>query len=338
MDTFVDSSWYYLRYVSARNDEVFADPAQLADWLPVDFYMIGPEHIVLHLLYSRFFTKFLRDEGYLKFGEPFMKMRHQGMILGPDGKKMSKSKGNVINPDEVIEKFGADCLRMYEMFMGPIESDKPWNVTAVMGVYRFLQRLESTFEAELSAVNEGRSADEQTQALVRQKLHNTLERISTNIPALKFNTAIASMMELLNDWEAARRTAGEAGILKLEELSLVVRAVAPFAPFLAEQLWSALPEAHRVSQQRAGESLSSVHLSTWPAFDTELAKPAVAIIPIQINGKVRARLTVAQDLLTEHTVILEQALAHPDVKKHLEGKSIKKQLYIAGKIVSIATE
>ncbi|MBP7875478.1 leucine--tRNA ligase [Candidatus Woesebacteria bacterium] len=338
MDTFVDSSWYYLRYVSSRNEEAFSDAKQLTDWLPVDFYMIGPEHIVLHLLYSRFFTKFLRDEGHLNFSEPFQKMRHQGMILGPDGKKMSKSKGNVINPDEIIEKFGADCLRMYEMFMGPIESDKPWNVTAVMGVYRFLQRLESTISAELSVVGQVMSAEDDIQARVRQKLHNTLKKVTLDIPASKFNTAIASLMELLNDWEAARRQVGEKSILTQEELSLVVRMIAPFAPFLAEELWQQLPEDLCASQRRVGEELSSVHLTVWPVFDAELAKPANVIIPVQINGKVRAKLQVVQELLIEHAVILEQALSHPDVLKHIEGKKIKKQLYIAGKIVSIVIE
>ncbi|MBP9820421.1 leucine--tRNA ligase, partial [Candidatus Woesebacteria bacterium] len=338
MDTFVDSSWYYLRYVSSRNEEAFSDPKQMADWLPVDFYMIGPEHIVLHLLYSRFFTKFLRDEGHLNFSEPFQKMRHQGMILGPDGKKMSKSKGNVINPDEIIEKFGADCLRMYEMFMGPIESDKPWNVTAVMGVYRFLQRLESTISAELSAAEQIMSVAGEMRVKVRQKLHNTLKKVTLDIPASKFNTAIASLMELLNEWETARRKAGEKSILTQDELSLVVRMIAPFAPFLAEELWQELPADVRASQRRESEELPSVHLTVWPAFDSELAKPASVVIPVQINGKVRAKLQVAQELLIEHTVILEQALSHPDVLKHIEGKKIKKQLYIAGKIVSIVIE
>jgi len=141
MDTFVDSSWYYMRYTDARGEFYFSRKEQLAKWLPTDMYLIGPEHIVLHLLYSRFFTKFMRDEGYFEISEPFAKMRHQGMILGPDGKKMSKSKGNVISPDIVIEKFGADTLRVYEMFMGPLEADKAWNTTAVAGVFRFLKRI-----------------------------------------------------------------------------------------------------------------------------------------------------------------------------------------------------
>lgn len=338
MDTFVDSSWYYLRYVSARNEAAFADPAQLSQWLPVDFYMIGPEHIVLHLLYSRFFTKFLRDEGFLNFDEPFTRMRHQGMILGPDGKKMSKSKGNVINPDEVIEKFGADCLRMYEMFMGPIESDKPWSVTAVMGVYRFLQRLQGLFETELSVVTTGTAAAADTKHSLRQKLHATLEKVSADLPALKFNTAIAALMELSNEWDASRRAVGEQQLLTVDELSLVCRMIAPLAPFLAEELWEQLPEAIRVEQRRPDEQLLSIHLTLWPVFDPILAKPSAVVIPVQLNGKIRAKLTITQDLLHEHSQVLEQAVAHPDIQKHLAGATIEKQLYIAGKIVSIVTQ
>lgn len=329
MDTFVDSSWYYLRYVSPRDESVFADSDQLAKFLPVDFYMIGPEHIVLHLLYSRFFTKFLRDQGYLQFDEPFMKMRHQGMILGPDGRKMSKSKGNVVNPDEIIENFGADCMRMYEMFIGPLEVDKPWNTSSVMGIYRFLQRLQSTFEAELSAQEVSRSDMGALREKVVQKLHATLEKITTDVPLLKFNTAIAVTMEFLNEWEAAVRSADTQQVLSVEELSIVARMIAPLAPFLAEELFQKLP---------GSSSEGSVHTQGWPAFDPQLAKPSTVVIPIQINGKVRARITAPYALLTEHTAILEAAMAESDVQKHLAGKTIKKQLYIAGKIVSITTD
>jgi leucyl-tRNA synthetase len=320
MDTFVDSSWYFLRYVDARNPGVFASAEQLKLWEPVDFYMIGPEHIVLHLLYSRFFTKFLRDQGYLKFDEPFMKMRHQGMILGPDGKKMSKSKGNVINPDEVIEKFGADTLRTYEMFMGPIEADKPWDVSAVAGVYRFLQRIhrlvhESVATSDLKT--EGAEA-----AAVRRKLHQTIKKVSQDIPELKFNTAIAFMMEFSNVWDKALQAKQT---LATHEMEMAVKIIAPFAPFLADELY-----------QVVGGTTTSIHTTTWPAWDESQIQVESITVGIQINGKVRGELKIAQADTTNEGKVLEAAKAQPVIQQWLEGKEIIKEIYVPGKIVSIA--
>ncbi len=323
MDTFVDSSWYFLRYVDARNKEVFASAEQLKQWEPVDFYMIGPEHIVLHLLYSRFFTKFLRDQGYLKFDEPFMKMRHQGMILGPDGKKMSKSKGNVINPDEVIEKFGADTLRTYEMFMGPIEADKPWDVSAVAGVYRFLQRIHRLVHESIS------SSDLKTEgveaAALRRKLHQTIKKVTQNIPDLKFNTAIAFMMEFSNTWEKAFQAKQT---LTVQEMEMVVKIMAPFAPFLAEELY------HAVS----GAEQASIHTATWPVWDEALVQSESITVGIQINGKVRGELEIAQEDLKNSEKILAAAKSLPVIQQWLSGKQIVKELYVPGKIISIAVQ
>lgn len=268
MDTFVDSSWYYLRYTDARNNEQFARKEQMEKWLPVDMYLIGPEHTVLHLLYSRFFTKFLRDQGYLSFDEPFLKMRHQGMILGPDGKKMSKSKGNVINPDEIIEKFGADTLRVYEMFMGPLDADKAWDMSSVAGVYRFLTRVDRLFQE-----NKGESSVELT-----RKLHQTIKKVGEDIPSLKFNTAIAALMELVNVWSEAQN---QGKGLASEEVAWMTQLLAPFAPFLAEELWS-----------RQGKS-ESIHLSAWPTFDSKLVQDETIELVIQVNSKVKGRITVS---------------------------------------------
>ncbi len=370
MDTFVDSSWYYLRYVSARNESVFADVKQLERWLPVDFYMIGPEHIVLHLLYSRFFTKFLRDEGYLKFSEPFLKMRHQGMILGPDGRKMSKSKGNVINPDEVIELYGADTLRIYEMFMGPIEADKPWNTTAVAGVYRFLQRIHTLFLDQLQdlknnnsdilsdknnssaqlyekakvntstnlSLEDQKSAKSPSNHKVLRKLHQTIQKVTHDIPALKYNTAIAGLMEFINTWEAERRQTksdlDKAQLLPMQDLASVAQLLAPFAPFLAEELWAEYQKTIN-SQLDNRSNLLSVHLVGWPKYDKELAKPELVSIPVQINGKLRAVIKLPSEALNNHQGVIDQALALPDIQKHLEGKQVKKTLYIAGRIVNL---
>lgn len=321
MDTFVDSSWYYLRYVDARNTSVFARRERLEQWLPVDFYMIGPEHIVLHLLYSRFFTKFLRDEGHLEFDEPFTKMRHQGMILGPDGKKMSKSKGNVINPDEVIEKFGADTLRMYEMFMGPIEADKPWDVRAVVGVYKFLQRVHKKVSEAFT--EQVKTSD----PLVERKLHQTIKKITGDIPSLKFNTAIAALMEFLNSWESAP------GSLKQSDLESFILLLAPFAPFLAEELWQMVKD--KETADRGTNSLQSVHLEHWPVWSEDLAREELVTLAVQVNGKVRAELEVAHQLLENETEVTAQAQALPALTKYLEGQVVVKTIYVPGKIVSL---
>ncbi|PWU22787.1 leucine--tRNA ligase, partial [Candidatus Cerribacteria bacterium 'Amazon FNV 2010 28 9'] len=243
MDTFVDSSWYFLRYVDARNENELADKEQIKKWLPADIYLIGPEHIVLHLLYARFFTKFLRDLRLLDFDEPFMKMRHQGMILGPDGKKMSKSKGNVINPDDVIEKFGADTLRVYEMFMGPLDADKAWDMGSVAGVYRFLSRVwrlvGENREDSVQGLGVREEKNEQTSkqanvSTLLRKLHQTIKKVGEDLPEMKFNTAIAALMEFTNVWsESLSQGVG----LSQEELEMFIKMLAPFAPFMTEELW-----------------------------------------------------------------------------------------------------
>lgn len=325
MDTFVDSSWYFMRYTDARNEAEFASKEQLKKWLPVDLYMIGPEHIVLHLLYARFFTKFLRDEGYLDFDEPFMKMRHQGMILGPDGKKMSKSKGNVINPDEIVDKFGADTLRVYEMFMGPLEADKPWDVKAVMGVYKFLQRVNSAVEEQIGLADKsvGENID------VKRKLHQTIKKVGSDIPELKFNTAIAAMMEFINEWEAAQRAAHSSDpisrVLSDEEVLAFLKILAPFAPFLTEELY------HRLSSTA---ETNSIHQQTWPEFDQELVESGVVAMGVQVNGKVRDTLEISPDQLDDQSAVLSAARDLPGVQKYLADKQIKKEIYIKGRIIS----
>lgn len=326
MDTFVDSSWYFLRYGDARNEEEFASKAQIDKWLPVDMYMIGPEHIVLHLLYSRFFTKFLRDEGYLSFDEPFMKMRHQGMILGPDGKKMSKSKGNVINPDDVIEKFGADTLRVYEMFMGPLEADKPWDVRAVMGVYKFTQRVANAVaEHQRLAAVEPKNANTD----VQRKLHQTIKKVTEDIPQLKFNTAIAAMMEFMNTWEDGQKSVHSATpiqqVLTTSDVISFVKILAPFAPFLAEELYHKLTDA---------ADTESVHEQTWSEFDVELAKAETLAMGVQVNGKVRDTLEIDAAVIKDKAAILQAAKALPGVQRYTEGKQIKKEIYVPGRIIS----
>lgn len=323
MDTFVDSSWYYLRYVSARDESAFSDQEQLQKWLPVDFYMIGPEHIVLHLLYARFFTKFLRDQGYINFDEPFLKMRHQGMILGPDGKKMSKSKGNVINPDEVVEKFGADTLRMYEMFMGPIEADKPWNTSSVAGNYRFLNRSHQLVQKWSVASN-----DLEVNESLQRQLHQTIKKVSQDIPALKFNTAIAAMMKFINAWEAAVKKADQTRVLSELEVISFIKIMAPFAPFLAEELY----------QRVATKPKQSIHLDVWPEWDEDLATKQQLSIAVQVNGKVRGEVLVDHDQLDKKEVVLAAAKQVKTVRKYLQDQNLVKEIYVPGKIVSLVVK
>ncbi len=323
MDTFVDSSWYFLRYVDSRNSQEFSSAQQLKTWLPVDLYMIGPEHIVLHLLYSRFFTKFLRDEGHLSFDEPFMKMRHQGMILGPDNRKMSKSKGNVINPDEIIEKFGADTLRVYEMFMGPLEADKPWDIRAVMGVYKFLQRVyKLVFEAELPEFSEDQKKK------TERKLHQAISKISDDIPKLKFNTAIAFMMEFINLWQEESKIHG--ATLSTDDKIKFVQLLSPFAPFMADELFETLTGITSDNHEYSG-----IHISRWPEFDQDKATEDEVIIPVQINGKVRAQLSISASNVSDKELVLQQAIALDELQKYLEGVEIKKKIYVPGKIISL---
>lgn len=348
MDTFVDSSWYYLRYCDSRNEDVFADKKRLAEWLPVDMYLIGPEHIVLHLLYSRFFTKFLRDEGYLNFSEPFSKMRHQGMILGPDGKKMSKSKGNVINPDEIIKKFGADTLRVYEMFMGPLEADKPWSTTAVSGVYRFLSRVYRLAMLAVQSMENGVFSDDTTShnSGLSKKLHQTIKKVSEDIPSLKFNTAIAMMMEFVNEWSVVGNEygvlsmedgvmgmesvrGGVKGVISREELESFIKILAPFAPFLAEELWQKLHNADSTKPE------TSIHLQKWPDYDPKMIVADEVTIAVQVNGKLRGEFQVESSVIEDKQAILDQAKQVDTVQKWIEGQIIKKEIYVAGKIVSL---
>jgi leucyl-tRNA synthetase len=316
MDTFVDSSWYYLRYVDSRNSDEFAQKKQIERLLPVDMYLIGPEHIVLHLLYSRFFTKFLRDEGYLSFDEPFMKMRHQGMILGPDGKKMSKSKGNVINPDQIVEKYGADTLRVYEMFMGPLESDKPWDTGSVIGIYRFLQRIYSLTKDGVTKV-----ADTE----LVSKLHQTIKKVTEDIPELKFNTAIAALMIFVNDWEEAQKKTKNG--LDTENTKKFLKIIAPFAPFLSEEIYQSMTNGAKKLE-------ASIHISDWPKFDPKLTVRKKLIIVIQVNGKVRGQFEIDATEASQEEAVVEQARSNPQVQKWLSQGEIKKQIYIEGKVVN----
>ncbi len=308
MDTFVCSSWYYLRFADPHNVKQFASKKMLEKYLPVDFYMGGAEHTVLHLLYARFFTKALMKYSYLNFDEPFQKLRHQGMILAPDGQKMSKSKGNVINPDQMVAEFGADSLRLYEMFMGPLEDMKAWNTGSIIGVRRFLEKIWKLQSRVMS--HEAGSMSKDSESL----LHQTIKKVTEDIEEFKFNTAISSLMILVNALEKELS-------LPATSYKLLLTLLSPFAPHVTEELWA-----------QTGEK-KSIFLAPWPKYDTKKIVAETVTIAVQVNGKVRAILAVATG--TSEDEVKAQALADTNVKLHLANKTVRKVIYVPGKIVSI---
>jgi leucyl-tRNA synthetase len=308
MDTFVCSSWYYLRYADPKNGEAFASEEAIRRWLPVDVYVGGAEHTVLHLLYARFFTKVLQKLGHLDFNEPFLKLRHQGIILGADGNKMSKSKGNVVNPDEVVAQVGADALRMYEMFMGPLEEMKPWNTQGIVGITRFLDR---TWQLQAKVMNdESGIMNNELDSLV----HKTIKKVTEDIEAFKFNTAISSLMILLNELEKQQE------ISKIH-YSLFIILLNPLAPHLTEELW-----------QRLGNQKSIMHQS-WPEYDLEKTKDRVIRLVLQVNGKVRETIEAEPGLDEAEAKALAEG--NETIRKWLEGKTVKKIIYVPDKLINI---
>jgi leucyl-tRNA synthetase len=316
MPQWAGSCWYYLRYLDPRNSQRGWDPAKEKYWMPVDLYIGGAEHAVLHLLYARFWHKFLYDLGFVSTKEPFQKLINQGMILGEDGQKMSKSRGNVVNPDRVIEDYGADSMRLYEMFMGPLEAIKPWSMQGVQGVYRFLQKTwrlvvdEET--GERAAAIQDAEPDEETVRL----LHQTIRKVGTDIETFGFNTAISAMMIFVN--HLARQEVRPRSVVESFVLLL-----APFAPHIAEELWQRLDHGESLAWER------------WPQYDAELAKEKQVELPVQVNGKVRDRIVVPADLDEEQ--IKAKALANEKVIGFLAGKPPKKVIVVKGKLVSIVT-
>jgi len=305
-DTFLDSAWYFLRYPSAGNVEAPFDAEVTKKWLPVDSYIGGNEHAVLHLLYARFLTMVLSDLGHIDFEEPFTRFRAHGLIV-KDGAKMSKSRGNVVVPDEYIEEFGADTFRTYLMFIGPYEEGGDFRDAGITGPYNFLTRL---WDTVLSA------EDSEAEGAVEQKLHATIRKVTDDMEALSYNTAIAAMMEYLNTVRAGGRTPRRA------EVGPLVPLVAPFAPHLAEELWS-----------RLGGRPSIFDEGSWPEFDPEKATADEVELVVQVNGKVRAKLTMERGVAEERAVAA--ALADDNVQRFVDGKSIRKQIYVPDRLVNL---
>ncbi|MBL0322324.1 MAG: leucine--tRNA ligase [Ignavibacteria bacterium] len=315
MPQWAGSCWYFLRYIDPDNTSTFVDPAKERYWMGpdgVDLYIGGSEHAVLHLLYARFWHKVMFDHGYVSTPEPFKRLFHQGLILGEDGRKMSKSLGNTLNPDDVVASHGADALRLFEMFLGPLEASKPWNSTGIDGISRFLNRtwrLIVTEEGTLSpAVQDVEPTPEQDLVL-----HTTIKKTREDIEALSFNTSVAQFMIFVNEYTPAT-------VRPRRALMSFVQCLAPFAPYIAEELWHVL----------GGEG--SVHLSTFPTYDeAKLVADSVEIV-VQVSSKIRGKIVVPQN--TDSATMEALALADEGVQKHIGGKEIRKTIVVPGKLVN----
>lgn len=313
MDTFMCSSWYYLRYPNPHTSNGPFEKEAIRYWLPVDMYVGGAEHAVLHLLYARFITKALADAGYLDFNEPFTRLKNQGLILGEDGEKMSKSRGNVVNPDDIIDTYGADALRLYEMFMGPFEDAKPWSTNNIMGVRRFLERAWRLYAEYLNKP----AVHPPSEACVRT-IHKTIKKVTEDIPSFRFNTALSALMVCVNTMTESVLQKNEAIPTHLQEAFLLM--LAPFAPHIAEELWEQRGHTQTLSYE------------PWPAYDTAQLVEDICTVTIQINGKSRDSLAVSTT--TDEDEIRELALGRDSVKKWIDGKEIKKTIYVKGRLIN----
>ena len=305
MPQWAGSSWYFLRYIDPHNDRALADPEKLKYWMPVDWYNGGMEHVTRHMIYSRFWHKFLYDIGAVPCDEPYAKRTAQGLILGPDGEKMSKSKGNVVDPNDVIDVYGADVLRVYVLFMGDYASAAPWNDSSVKGCKRFLERVSDLTDL----VREGGGSPK-----LETSFHKTIKKVSQDIEELKFNTAIAAMMALINEIY-------EVGSLSREQLMTLAKLLSPFAPHLSEELWEKL----------GGKGLCAV--SEWPEWDEAKTVESTVEVAVQINGKVRATVELPLNCKPEEAIAL--AKADEKIAAQLAGKTIVKEISVPNKIVNI---
>jgi len=352
MDTFVDSSWYFYRFADPRNASMPFDPAAVKHWLPVDFYVGGIEHAILHLIYSRFFARVFRDLGLVDHDEPFTQLLTQGMVL-KDGAVMSKSKGNVVDPDEMLQRYGADALRLYVLFVAPPEKEIDWTDAGLEGSFRFLARVWRMLDHWCETIGgegiddpatcESLNADERA---LRRKTHDTIRRVTADIEERQqFNTAVSAMMELVNELYAfsERTTTGPPGRRADEDVAQVgvaerreticvvreatealVRLLSPFAPHTAEEMW-----------ERLGHD-TTLAVAAWPAYDAAVAKAEEIVVPVQVNGKVRSRLTVPADASEQELERL--ALADPAVQTHTTGKTVKKVVVAKGRLVSLVVQ
>ncbi len=308
MPQWAGSSWYFLRYCDAHNDQAFADREKINYWMPVDLYNGGMEHVTRHLIYSRFWHHFLYDIGLVNTSEPYMKRSAQGMILGADGEKMSKSKGNVVDPLDIVNQYGADTLRVYVLFMGDYGSAAPWNDRAVKGCRRFLERVAGLSDL----VKEGEKTEE-----IESLLHKTIKKVSDDIEQQKFNTAIAALMSLINEIY-------KVGSITKDELITYLKLLSPFAPHLTEEIYAEI----------GGEGFLTV--SEWPTYDESKTIDSMIEIGVQVNGKVRASVSIPAECTKEEA--LEAAKQNARIASFLEGKKLVKEIYVPGKIMNFVVK
>ena len=312
MPQWAGSSWYYLRYIDPHNKKALADYDKLKRWMPVDIYIGGAEHAVLHLLYARFWHKFLYDLGVVPTKEPFQKLYNQGMILGANNEKMSKSRGNVVNPDDVVEKYGADTLRVYEMFMGPLDASIPWSENGLEGARKFLDRTwrlmvddEGKLRDRVTTVNDGK---------LTKVYHQTVKKVTEDFENMRFNTGISQLMVFVNE-------ANKVDVLPIEYMEGFVQLLAPVAPHVGEELWQIL--GHQ-------ESISYV---PWPAFDENELKEDQVEIVFQVNGKVRGKMTIPVGL--DKASLENLAKESEQLAPYLADKTIRKIIAVPNKLVNV---
>ena len=315
MPQWAGSCWYYLRYLDPQNSVKAWDHEKESYWMPIDLYVGGAEHAVLHLLYARFWHHVLHDLGHVSTREPFQKLFNQGMILGEDGSKMSKSRGNVINPDEVIDEYGADSMRLYEMFMGPLDKAKPWQTKGLQGCSRFINKLWNKV-CSSDGLNENITSDTAESETIKLK-HQTIKKVSDDIENLRFNTAISQMMIFTNHLTTLKS-------INREILQTFVQLLTPFIPHTAEEIW-----------QRLGND-NSITYEQWPDYDEELAKENIISIAIQVNGKLRANIEI--DANTEEGDVLQLAKENDRIDNYIGGKELIKEIYVPGRLINFVVK
>ena len=327
LDTFVDSSWYFLRYPNTKFSDGAFDPEALKKWMPVDHYIGGIEHAILHLLYARFITRALHDFAGLPFQEPFKKLSNQGIILGPDGLKMSKSKGNVVDPDDQVASYGADSLRLYLMFMGPYEQGGPYDFGGIAGVRRFIERVWDLVASFCEEEGDNQDPDKAELATSLDVItHKTIKKVTNDLESMSFNTAVAAMMEMTNELNKTRSELPFASA-KTDwgtTLGTLVTLLAPFIPYAAEEMWEMLGEQN------------SIHTRPWPIWDEQLTIDNVLTVAIQINGKVRDEINITRN--EDEDTVVARAKVSPNTEKYLKEKQLVRTIYVPNKLLNFVVK